>query len=160
MKLQNIKFKLMFSHWVITNYFERIRIVPTSSHFHDRFLSCGDFWQICFKRSWRCECTAQIPPTFRILLSKSVWGSDCVFNWNFRLKGPVFMFLWGANCNWYDKIFSIPGLFILIFLNTFTVEYLRCFIQYNGDPGLGSLIWSRNAWCRHYPRWKLLEELS
>lgn len=136
MKLQDMKFKFV-SYWIITISFERIRKVPTSPHFHDKFFSCKDFWQICFKKSLRCEYIAQIPPTFRNLMP-TIWGSDCIFDLNFRLKGPVFMFSLDANCNWDDKIVRITSLFILIFHNSFTVENLRCFIQYHGDPGLGS----------------------
>lgn len=79
------------------------------------------------------------PPLSGFSCLQSVWGSDCNFNWNFRLKGSIFMFALGANCNWDDKIVVITSLFILIFLNSFSVENSRCFIQYNGDPGLEPL---------------------
>lgn len=74
------------------SYQRRIRKVLVWSHFNHKFFSCKVFCQMCFKRSGRCEYTAQIPPLLGFSCLQSIQGSDYIFKLKTCSQGPALVF--------------------------------------------------------------------
>lgn len=74
------------------SYQRRIRKVLAWSHYNHKFFSGKVFYQMCFKRSGRCEYTAQIPPLLQFSCLQSIQGSDYIFKLKTYCQGPALVF--------------------------------------------------------------------
>lgn len=144
------------------SYQRSIRKVLAWSHYNHKFFSGKVFYQMCFKRSGRCEYTAQIPPLLQFSCLQSIQGSDYIFKLKTYCQGPALVFSLDAIITaWDDRIIRITILVLLFFSQeVYHGGNLSHFIRLNGDSALMFLMSSRNAWPRDYSWWKVLKQMS